>query len=62
MAPFMPNTSDEVFSRMNLGSVTNVTDIEAASAWGQLEPGLEINTGTPLYPRLDVDAIDFSLE
>lgn len=62
MAPFMPNTSDEVFSRMNLGSVTDITDIEAASAWGRLEPGLEINTGTPLYPRLDVDAIDFSLE
>ena len=62
MAPFMPTTSNEVFNRMNLGDITDITDIEAASAWGQLAPGLSVETGTPLYPRLDVDAIDFSLE
>lgn len=62
MAPFMPTTSKEVFNRMGLGDVTDITDIEAASAWGQLTPGLSVETGTPLYPRLDVDAIDFSLE
>jgi len=62
MAPFMPTTSNEVFNRMSLGDITDITDIEAASAWGQLAPGLSVETGTPLYPRLDVDAIDFSLE
>lgn len=62
MAPFMPTTSNEVINRMGLGDVTDITDIEAASAWGQLTPGLSVETGTPLYPRLDVDAIDFSLE
>lgn len=62
MAPFMPNTSAEVFERMSLGDITDITNIEEASAWGQLQPGLKISTGTPLYPRLDVDAIDFSLE
>lgn len=62
MAPFMPNTSAEVFKRMSLGDITTITDIEAESVWGGLEPGLTIDTGTPLYPRLDVDAIDFSLE
>ena len=62
MAPFMPTTSNEVFNRMSLGDITDITDIEAASAWGQLTPGLSVETGTPLYPRLDVDAIDFSLE
>mgnify|MGYP000770562576 CR=1 len=47
---------------MSLGDITDITDIEAASVWGQLTPGLSVETGTPLYPRLDVDAIDFSLE
>lgn len=61
-APFMPTTSNEVFNRMSLGDITDITDIEAASVWGQLTPGLSVETGTPLYPRLDVDAIDFSLE
>lgn len=60
--PFMPTTSNEVFNRMSLGDITDITDIEAASVWGQLTPGLSVETGTPLYPRLDVDAIDFSLE
>ncbi len=62
MAPFMPNTSVEVFNRMSLGNVFDITDIEAASKWGQLASGLEITIGDPLYPRLDVDAIDFSIE
>lgn len=61
-APFMPTTSNEVFNRMSLGDITDITEIEAASVWGQLTPGLSVETGTPLYPRLDVDAIDFSLE
>ena len=56
-APFMPNTSAEVFSRLGLGDVREVTDIESASAWGQLPAGNEVVKGDPLFPRLDVDAI-----
>lgn len=62
MAPFMPRTSAEVFSRLSLGDVTSVTDIEATAHWGQLEAGLSVSVGDPLYPRLDVDAIDLSLD
>ncbi len=62
MAPFMPHTSAEVFDRMSLGDVFSVTDIEAISTWGKLTPGLEITIGEPLYPRLDADMIDFSIE
>ena len=35
MAPFMPNTSAEVFRRLSLGDIEAVTDIEAATAWGR---------------------------
>lgn len=62
MAPFMPRTSAEVFKRLSLGDIVSITDIEAETAWGQLPAGNEVTIGDPLYPRLDVDAIDFSLE
>ena len=57
-APFMPNTSAEVFRRLGLGDVTAVTDIEAASAWGQLPAGNAVEKGDPLFPRLDVKEIE----
>ena len=62
MAPFAPNTSAEAFRRLGLGDVTAITDIQAATAWGQLPAGGAIEVGDPLFPRLDVDEIDFSAE
>ena len=62
MAPLAPNTSAEVFRRLSLGAITDITDIEAASAWGQLSAGNAVETGDPLFPRLDADAIDFEIE
>ena len=62
LAPFMPNTSAEVFRRLSLGDVADVTDIEAATAWGQLPAGNHVEIGDPLFPRLDTDAIDLGME
>ena len=62
MAPFMPNTSAEVFRRLSLGDVAAVDDIEAATAWGQLPAGNAVEIGDPLFPRLDTDAIDLDME
>ena len=62
LAPFMPNTSAEVFRRLSLGDIADVADIEAATAWGQLPAGNAVEKGEPLFPRLDVDAIDLSFE
>lgn len=55
MAPFAPNTSAEVYKRLGLGNIEAITDIQAASAWGQLPSGNSIEVGDPLFPRLDVD-------
>ena len=44
MAPFMPNTSAEVFNRLGLGDIFAITDIEAASVWGQLEAGSAVSS------------------
>ena len=62
MAPFMPNTSAEVFRRLSLGDITATVDIEEATAWGQLPAGNAVEVGDPLFPRLDMDAIDLSME
>ena len=55
MAPFMPNTSAEVFRRLGLGEIAGVTDIQEATAWGQLPASVAVEVGDPLFPRLDVD-------
>lgn len=62
LAPFMPNTSAEVFHRLSLGDIKQITDIEAATVWGQLPVGNAVEKGDPLFPRLDADAIDLHLE
>ena len=62
LAPLAPNTSAEVWRRMELGAPTDVTDIQAATAWAGLPVGNHIEVGDPLFPRLDVDAIDFGIE
>lgn len=62
MAPFAPNTSAEAFRRLGLGDITEVSDIQAATRWGQLPAGNEVQVGDPLFPRLDVDAIEFDVE
>lgn len=60
MAPFMPNTSAEVFRRLSLGALEEITEIETASVWGGLPAGNAVETGDPLFPRLDVDAINLA--
>ena len=62
MAPFMPNTSAEVFSRLGLGDIAACTDIEAATKWGQLPAGNVVTVGDPLFPRLNMDEIDLDAE
>ena len=51
-----------MFRRLSLGDVEAVTDIEAATAWGKLPAGNTVEIGDPLFPRLDMDAIDLSME
>ncbi len=58
LAPFMPNTSAEVFRRMGLGAVTDIDNIRQAAAWGQLPANNKVEKGEPLFLRLDEEAIE----
>ena len=61
MAPFMPNTSAEVYRRLGLGDITQVTDIQAATAWGQLPAGNPVEKGEALFMRLDESEINLDM-
>ena len=62
LSPLAPNTSAEVWRRLQLGAPVDVVDIESVTAWGQLPAGNAVEVGDPLFPRLDVDELDFDAE
>lgn len=62
LAPFMPNTSAEVYKRLGLGDISDIANIEEAARWGQLPAGNTVEIGDALFPRLDVDAITLDME
>ncbi len=55
-APVMPNTSHEVWRRLGLGDVNEVTDLDSEAAWGRLPADSPVEKGDPLFPRIDKDA------
>jgi len=56
VAPVMPNTSREVWKRLGLGDIHEVTDVAAAAAWGGLPAGSHVEKGESLFPRIYEDA------
>ena len=59
LSPLAPNTSAEVWRRLQLGAPVDVIDIESMTAWGQLPAGNDVEVGDPLFPRLDVEELNF---
>jgi methionyl-tRNA synthetase len=51
-APVMPRTSAEVWNRLGLGNIVEVTDIAEAARWGGLPEGSTVTKGDPLFPRI----------
>ena len=50
MAPFMPNTSAEVFRRLGLGEIAGVTDIQEAHGLGPVARQRRRGGGRPPLP------------
>ncbi len=57
LSPFMPTTSDELYSRLGLGHATEVTDGAKASEWGGLNAGNVVTKGDALFPRLKIEEL-----
>ena len=52
LAPFIPETSQKIFDRLNLGVVPK--DFSSLKKFGLIKPGTEVNKGDALFPRIDV--------
>ncbi len=57
-APVMPATSAEVWQRLGLGDVLEIDDLAKQVCWGLLPAGNKVDTGEPLFPRLQLDDIE----
>jgi methionyl-tRNA synthetase len=55
--PVMPTTSTAVWRRLGLGAVLEVDDLAAQSRWGLLPAGNIVETGEPLFPRLQLEDV-----
>ena len=51
-APVMPATSAEIWRRLGLGEIAEVTEIAAAAGWGGLPQGSRVTKGDALFPRI----------
>ena len=62
MEPFMPVSSQKVYEALGQGNVEELTDIKAASKWGQLKPGTKVELTDALFPRLKEDEVNFDID
>ena len=51
LKPFMPATSDAIFSQINC----NIVDLESLESFGKLAAGNKVGEATPLFNRLDME-------
>ncbi len=54
LAPFLPQTSREICSRLGIPDALDDARLPEAAAWGGLSPGLATTVGEPLFPRVEL--------
>lgn len=58
ISPFMPETSQKIFSQLN----SEVKDYDSLKEFGQLELGIEVSDPTPLFSRIDAEKMMAEIE
>jgi methionyl-tRNA synthetase len=53
LAPFMPATSEKMWSQLGIGGSPQERNFDEDGKWGGLKPGNRIAKPTPLFPRID---------
>jgi methionyl-tRNA synthetase len=51
--PFMPSTAEKIWRQVNVGGDISGVDLDKDLKWGGLNPGIRINKGTALFPRIE---------
>ena len=57
LAPFMPSTSEKMWTQLGLESSLREQNLEENGKWGGLKPGRKVMKPTPLFPRIDPSKI-----
>ena len=53
--PFVPETSYKIWQQLGIkGKIEHMT-IPQDTSWGRLEPGIKVNPGNSLFPRIEED-------
>jgi methionyl-tRNA synthetase len=51
--PFMPSASEEIWRQLNIEEKVENIKLDEKGKWGLLEPGMKINKGKSLFPRIE---------
>ena len=61
ISPFMPEKSQEIWKQLGIEEDILEASMEKAS-WGGIKPGVQVEKGKPLFPRLDEKTITEKIE
>lgn len=53
LKPIMPQASGRMAAALGLEEEMNTATLETAGRWGELKPGIRVDKGEPLFPRLE---------
>lgn len=54
LAPFLVETPEGMWRQLGLSGSPRAAGWDAGSVWGQLEPGITVQRGEPLFPRIEL--------
>ncbi len=57
IAPFMPETAAEILDRLGLAGELDRARLPESGGWGAVPVGARTRKGSPLFPRLDAEAL-----
>jgi methionyl-tRNA synthetase len=52
ISPFMPNTPQKIWSQLGIKD-ENLGTWESVLKWGNLQPGIKVSRGQPIFPRIE---------
>lgn len=53
--PFMPSAAEKMWEQLNVGKELSTVILDKEVKWGRLEPGVKVNKGPALFPRIEKD-------
>jgi methionyl-tRNA synthetase len=52
--PYMPDTANNIWKQLGIDKEISNFTIDVIGQWGKLQPGMKVQKGEPLFPRIDL--------